>query len=450
MTNAAAMGLRVGVPLGAATLAILVGSAAVQEPTLAIAACALPLVGALLVSPGARMLIVSGGALLVFQSSAEVSGTKSAYLGLYVVALTGAIGALLLRAVPNRRSPEHLLLATGTLFIALSAVSLIVSRMYGVPLTGWARDVFPYLMFGAAPLFAIDFARGLSRRVLMVTSVSVAAFATASFFLAWIDRRGTAVFDAERLGFSSFLLAASLVTLCAAHALWPGAQRYAWAALGAISFLALLATGTRSTLVTGVGVGVALLLAPTTPRARLAGGLALACAVLGLGVLGVKGGLVQNVVDFEATTQRLSTFTSAVADPASDQSLALRQAQTRAALALFEEAPLTGSGPGHPIEWNAGRGYFGRTFFVDSPAGFLAKFGLLGLTVLAFVCVLVVRFITITCARNGPSGLALIAFLSTVTVWSTLGTPFDDKGLSIAYTFLLALTIQEYWARDAQ
>ena len=131
------------------------------------------------------------------------------------------------------------------------------------------------------------------------------------------------------------------------------------------------------------------------------------------------------------------------------QGLQQRRLQTNAALGMFKKAPALGIGPGHPIPWNA-PGYRSEDYFVDSPVGFLAKFGIIGVVALLAFLILLCRFLRQIRARTTVSGLSLIAFLVTIAMWSLLGTPFDDKGMALALGFLLAMTLREVRKEHAQ
>jgi hypothetical protein len=76
---------------------------------------------------------------------------------------------------------------------------------------------------------------------------------------------------------------------------------------------------------------------------------------------------------------------------------------------------------------------------------FPAKFGLLGLLVLAFVIVKYVSFVRLIRRGRDPTvvQLALIGYLVFVAVISPLVMPLDDKGLSFGLILLVALALQE-------
>lgn len=74
--------------------AALMGALVANKPNAAITLGLVPLALLLLASPLARLLVVSFGALLTFQSSSDVSTLKSVYLLCFLVALVGTLASL--------------------------------------------------------------------------------------------------------------------------------------------------------------------------------------------------------------------------------------------------------------------------------------------------------------------------------------------------------------------
>ena len=432
--------------LGTAAAALLAGVLAAEDSRLALGFAFVPLLWLLLTSAIARLLVVSFGALLTFQSTSDASALKAAYLFCFVVSLTGAL--LSIRrdrsAAPGHRI--RMVIAAGGVILLLVGLSFVPALLYGTPLIDWLRDGFSYLFFGGSVLLAIDYARHISARTLTAVFVSCGALATASFFLSWIDRRGIGEVGTTELGFSSFFLSIALIAFAMAKTQWPGSHRFRWSVVAALAMLALFATATRSSLVAVVAVILVLILAPTSLGARALGASMVVAVTVGIGMLALQGGVASDLIDVEKTSARLATVTSAVTDPSSDQGLQGRRFQTRGAMELFKTAPVMGVGPGHPIP---GSGYSNTTegYFVDTPAGFLAKFGVVGVIGLLAFLWLLRRFLAESKARATPAGLGLIAFLAAIIVWSVLGTPFDDKGTGLALGLLLALTVQETESR---
>jgi hypothetical protein len=428
--------------LPVAAVAIVVGVLVAEQSRLVLVLAFVPLFWLLLTSALTRLLVVSFGALLTFQNTSDVSALKAVYLLCFIVSLTGALLSLSRDGSTAPGRPTRRIAVAGGVILLLVGLSFVPALLYETPLIDWLRDGFSYLFFGGSVLLAIDYARHIPTRTLTAVFVSCGVLATASFFLSWIHRRGIGELGVTELGFSSFLLSIALIAFAVAKTQWPGSHRFQWSVIAALAMLALLATATRSSLVALVAVIVVLTLAPTSLRARALGASVLVTVTIGVGFLALRGGIASDLIDVEKTRARIATVTSAVEDPSSDVSLRGRRLQTHAAMETFESAPIMGVGPGHPI---SGSGYSGTEdgYFVDSPAGFLAKFGAIGLIGLIAFLWLLAQFLAEAKARTTPAGLALIAFLVTGIAWSVLGTPFDDKGTGLALGLLLALTIQE-------
>lgn len=429
-----------------AALALLVGALLAVSPQLALGAVVLAAAPMLALSPLARLSYLIFGAVLVFQSSSEASAVKAAYLAGFAIALCAAAGSLRRSAPLHPRLPG--LIASCLGLAALVALTLPVALLNGTSSLDWARDAFAYLLFATAPVFAVDAALRLRRTVVERIFLTAATLATASFVVTWLARRGFGQLELSRLAFASFLFPIAVVAYSVSRALWPGRWRLVWAAAAAAVTLGMLATATRASLVVIIALSVALAVAPVAPASKLVGLAALAASVSALALLALRGGVFADVVDVPAAVGRLSTITSASTDPSRDFSLLARQAQTRASLELFRSSPLLGHGLGYPIEWEAPRDAFGARFhstsyLVDSPAGFLAKLGVVGVLAMGAVLVQLARLVVTAEARASAAGTALIAFGVSAAAWSALQTPFDDKGLALAVLLLLALLLHD-------
>lgn len=426
--------------VAAGVYAVLVAWLATIRPEAAIALAVAPAALFLLTSASVRVVVVVFGALLTFQSSTEVSELKA----LYFLAVAGSTFAALssISRHPLCKAERHLATSAFLVF-ALVIVSAVPMSIFDTPASDWARDSFSYFLFGAALILAIDFSRSVEHRFLTVVFLVCGTVGTLSFLLTWIVRRDTGEVGLDGLGFSSFLLAIALVAYATTRALWPGRYRALSTAGAAAAMLALVGTATRSSAVALVAVGIAVALSPLSAGRRLVAVSTVVGVVIAATVLVISGGVAQRLVDVDRTTERLQTVTAIATDPSRDMSLALRRAQTQASLDQFTTSPLVGYGPGHAIEWRASRGYSGDGYFVDSPAGFLAKFGLLGAGLIALALFSIAKAIVALNARRTVAGTSLIAFAGATLSWSALGTPFDDKGLALAASLMLAMTIQE-------
>jgi O-antigen ligase len=163
--------------------------------------------------------------------------------------------------------------------------------------------------------------------------------------------------------------------------------------------------------------------------------------VVTLGVQGLIGitGARRDV--FDARVQLLRHTASS-----SDQSYTDRLAQTTAAWHAFERSPIFGVGPGYTFRWVDPAGNEQAAPTIDSPAEYLAKFGLLGLWPLVVLAWAFRRTLQALRRRTGErtiAQLALIGLAGAVVGWCVLGVPFDDKGLASGLMLLLAIALSE-------
>src|SRR5688500_13508829 len=99
-----------------------------------------------------RIALVVFGGMVALQSSASLDLTKRAYLASVVVCLVGALAA-----VWARRGTVQVRIAgpwwpTSAALAALLAISFLVARSDGTPITAWVRDVASYGLFATVPI----------------------------------------------------------------------------------------------------------------------------------------------------------------------------------------------------------------------------------------------------------------------------------------------------------
>ena len=130
---------------------------------------------------------------------------------------------------------------------------------------------------------------------------------------------------------------------------------------------------------------------------------------------------------------------------ASDASYNERIQQTNVAWNTFQSAPAFGTAPGTTFQWVTQDRKPVAGSLLDTPLTFPAKYGLLGLLVLAFAIVKYVSFVRGIRRGRDPTvvQLALIGYLIFVALISPLVMPLDDKGLSFGLILLVALALHE-------
>jgi hypothetical protein len=154
--------------------------------------------------------------------------------------------------------------------------------------------------------------------------------------------------------------------------------------------------------------------------------------------LGATGG------DTSRLLARFESIGRLLGNPGSDSSLLDRLAQTNAGLQSFLSAPISGVGAGHLFRWQDGLGLARESFILDAPTGFLAKFGLTGVAVAVAGTVLMIRWPRARGSRASTAAAAWTGFMAIAATWFLLfGSPWEDKGFSLAVGLLIAVASRE-------
>ena len=430
-----------------AVLALLVsigvGIAIVWRPVLAVLPLGALLSALLLVEGRARTVFVLLGGLFALQGAGGVGSQKQAFLAVFGSAFVGA----LLNVWKLRRTAAYdlarPLIGASIAFAGLAFISLGIANRHGTTKVDWLRDVTPYLLFASVPVFALDAQAVFARRALVRLLVALGSIGSLSFAVVWLQRRGIASLPLTHLGLASVLAPAALFAFAMAVALHESAHRTRWLVLAGGIMSLLVSTGTRSTLVLLVAP-LAIAAASRRRRAtrtfRLA---AIAPVAVGLALLFTIGIVVASGADAGLLRQRVSLL-AASGSAKSDASANDRRQQAQIAWGVFKSSPIFGVGPGHLFEWTPQGGQPRSSFVLDTPLTFLAKFGIAGLIVLAFVVARFWRFVrrlTRNVAEPLVTNLALTGYLGVVVASATLAPPFEDKGLSFALILLVALSL---------
>ena len=394
-------------------------------------------------SPRSRILFLIFGGLLVFQSSDELTPQKMLFIMGLGVSIVGAY--LRARESPARavRHDVAPLFRVSIAFVLLVVASLPVALVHGTLLTAWLRDVSPYLLFAAAPLFALDAATAFSERGLRRLLVVAGTAGCAAFAAHWLSRRGI-VDVPNAFGLPTFLLGAALFSYAMAVVLEGDRHRLRWLALASAVAAAFLSTGTRSTVVLAAAP-LAIVVGSRRHFARRSIRLAVVLpAVAALVVIGYQSFVQATGADRRALEGRMALVLRT--GGSGDRSYFDRRSQTAAAWAVFKDAPVLGAGPGHPITWVDSFGATISSANVDSPASFFAKFGLLGLVPALILAVSFVELLRRLHARSGRRTIGqfgLIGFAGVFVAWSTLGMPLEDKGFASGFLLLVAVALRE-------
>jgi hypothetical protein len=424
-------------------LSVAVGTLLVSRPLLALLPLAALATVLLLVDGRARAAFLLFGGMFLLQTPTGLDTNKLAFLAGALVAFIGAFLRVQgLRHTPAYRLAEPLLTASLAL-AALAALSVPVAYLNGIPQKDWLRDIDPYLLLAAAPVFALDAQAAFSRKALVKLLVAVGTLGALSFAVLWLQRRGIAHLPVDRLAVATLFVPAALFAYAMSAGLQGAVARIRWFLLAAFVFAMLISTSTRSTLALiaapfAIAFGVRRNLTARSIRLALIGPLA----------VGLTLAIAQTVImvsgsDEDALSRRIEIIKSTGSETG-DASYSDRQTQTRVAWETFEENELVGAGAGASFEWKPQGLPLTSSATLDTPLTFPAKFGLVGLAVLLLIAGAYWVFI-----RNLGRGvstvahLALIGYLAVAVLLAILGNPFEDKGLSFGLILVLALALKE-------
>jgi O-antigen ligase len=411
--------------------------------TLVLLTAALLTTAPLLFSARARTLFILFGGLLVFQSSDQLTPPKLYFLMGTAVCVAGALRNYGRLADDPARSDIGPLLAASRAFALLILVSLFVAIADGTPQKPWLRDVTPYLLFAAAPLMAYDAQTVWSHRALRRLLVFAGLVGTAAFAAQWLSNRHIVNISSVP-ALPTFFLGAALFATAMAIVLEGERRRLPWLLLASTILAALVATGTRSTFIF-VAVPLAIIVGARRHFARRSIRFAIIVpAVAALVLVGVEALITFTGADRSALTSRFQVLGET--GTSSDLSYQDRLIQTRVAWDAFKTSPVLGVGPGHQFEWVDPSQFEHQQTTVDSPAEYLAKFGLLGLwplIVLAWAVARTLRRLQLRAGERTVGQLAVIGLAGAFVAWWALAVPFNDKGLPMGFLLLLALALSE-------
>lgn len=404
-----------------------------------------------------RIALVVFGGMTALQSSASLDLTKLAYLAVVVVCLAGALTAVWTR----RRTAQVRLagpwIAASAALAALLAISFLVARSDGTPITDWVRDIAAYALFATVPVFALDPQARSSRTLIVAMLVLAGLLGGVSWAVEWLGRREILELPFDRFVFPSPQLPGMLYLFAVASALTTSRRRAFWVGLAGLTLALFLVTGTRSSLLLPIS---ALAMGVVAGKARIGTSLrvfalhgivavALVLAFqLGVAFAADRGSEEPVGIPVDSPSSapdvlgdRYGSLPATIGNPVSDASIKERLAQYEAAWRLFLSSPIVGVGPGHPIDWVDVSGYPRSAFTADTPLVMPAKFGLLG--ILVFISFGLAYAATVKTAlrrdRRSPVTLTLAGFGFLAIVGIPLGFLIEDKGSSLAIMLLLAL-----------
>ncbi|MEA2451246.1 MAG: hypothetical protein QOG63_3178, partial [Thermoleophilaceae bacterium] len=366
-------------------------------------------------------------------------GAAKALFLAFVLAVAAVALPRAIALVRDKGAAERRLLIACAALGAWLVVSLPIALAHGTAATEWLRDASAYGLLVVAPVLAILLRSDAGPRWVGRVVVLAGAVCAASFFVYWLSVREYADLPIARLLLPSFYLPAALVAYASARALRvTGLSRAAWIAAAAAVLVVLAATGSRISAIL-VAAPLALLALPGRRRALAA---VAAAAVVLVGVLALLGPVlgVQN-----SAIDRLASAKDFFVQPSNDPSWRERSQEARNAVDSWSGSPIVGVGPGHHFHWRNIRGTPHDSFLIDSPAAYLAKFGIVGVVLLLALAAALADFIRRRLREGGELAFgaeALLGFCAIALLGFFVGVPMEDKGFPLAVLLLCALAIR--------
>lgn len=396
-----------------------------------------------------RLGAVTVGGILVLQSTESLDAPKMAYLLVAIAAIAIALFRLpSVRHTPAFGAMLPLLIAM-TVLLAVIGVSLPVALTHGTTAMDWLRDAAAYALFAVVALVALD-AHRAHHRALLGLALVVSGLSMASYILAWLDIRSIAQAPLERLVLPSGALASLFFLVTSAYSFRPSRRQILWAAAAGATLGLFLIIGTRARI---PFVVLPLVLAAVSSRGVRATFPSWAVQYVVAAAVVVAVPVVQELTTpvetppeqrpTEVIGRRVDSIDDLVVNPGGDPSMRERVSQTVGAWNVFAANPVMGAGPGLSIEWTDWEGKPQAGWDLDSPVLILAKFGFFGaLAALAWLAAFGRVTATVFGRIRGTPEFVLLTGQIVVFLYASIfSPPMQDKGMSFALMFVLALVL---------
>jgi O-antigen ligase len=390
-------------------------------------------------STGIQIGIVLVGGLVLLHGEDRLTPVKLAYLVVTgLVVLNATAHSLHLRKTAIGRSVAPLFVSSLAL-LGMLGISFLVAAGNEGTASDWLRDSSPYLLLAATPFLAVSLRATSSPGFVKGLLVATGGLTAISFWIYFASRRNLPSPGSEFL-LPSFYLPAALFAYATTVAIRERRRAWLWTllAFGVLSLIFL--SGTRTTLIFLAAPVVVLLLASRRGPVLARIAVALIAFVVAWTVTLPAGG-----VGTQEATQRLTRTI------AGDQSVRDRSRQTEAARRTWEEHPILGVGPGHFFQWD-NSGFTTRSFTIDTPVSYVAKFGVPGLLFLVIAGISLTMFcrerLRDPISREGAT--ALVGFTAIAVAGIPFFVPIEDKGFALGWLLLLTLALPDRSSSPAE
>lgn len=406
------------------------------QPRLLLGAIAAGLALICLLYPWGRVLWITLGGVVTLGGSSGASAPKLAWFaGLLFCALVAWRQSGTVRSEPWAAPFRRVFLGSWVM-LGLLAVWAAVGLSHGATITDVLRDGLNYALIVLAPLLALDAARHMKTAAVDKLIVVVSLAATVGFAITFITRRGVGTLDVEALLLPSNSLMALGVALGTVRAAAGERLRWRWMLLPPTVIAGQLVTGTRTGFLLVLGVVGAL-------GRRSRGGVPLlrlvtTMAAAGAALVAIVGLLANRLVEPGFLEKRFAELLNVFSGGfASDQSGVLRLAAQEIALRIWHANPTWGLGLGAHFPDPTGTKPF-ALYTLDTPAIYLAKFGVVGLGVLLIALGLLLSPL-VTIRDFLPERTVMRAWLLVMLGLALLNPATEDKGFGMTLLLLLLL-----------
>jgi len=385
-----------------------------------------------LVNPRARLAWFCLGGLALFDSGEGLGLIKIAYTATSLAFAVIAVNSIYKqrRALPRATLAILLTSIAYMAVIVLVLVPLAIFSM-GVRPSEAIRDGVTHALPAVGVFFGIEAGAGASRQARYIITGGVCSLAVAQFALTWMTRRGATEGQYYFLGSRAMLALALLFFLVVAI----GKRGVVIGTIGASATVAsALLSGNRSSILMFIGVP-AMAIGSHGKRIslrRISRPALIASAMAALFLLYVVPRTPYAEFVSARTDALYTLFRTGIE---SDASAASRLAITDRALALFAQDPLLGIG-------------IGGIPNVDSPAVYLAKFGLIGTAVIAAYFLFLFSRLYRTAPRHGMGAPLTMGWGVALLASCISATPTSDPGLAIGIALLTLFCFSEAICED--
>ena len=378
-------------------------------------------------SAPARLLAFLIGALWTLGGEAEIGLGKIVYGALTI--LLGILSAINLGSSnkwQNLKIRKPLLVLV--IFLVLAIVGALLNQSQN-DVISFMRQFVLYTMLVSGPIVALDAAAEISRRNVILLIAALGILSSLSFLIDWVSRRGVTNLDFSRFALATMLLPAACFPILILEGYFARSafRRILGISAGATIPTFLLLSGTRSALAVLSGL-IVLGGKRVRQKVPIVSLLFLSFAVFLISLIFITFLGPVFLKDGSFLSQRFSSlglFLSGSGEQ--DLSFGYRALQYQQALEVIGKSPFFGSGLGFPISYT-----------LDTPLITPVRVGLSGtLTATLLLLSIFKQLLSLENAGKGTRGrTAALSFAITLVAFIPFGSPFEDRGLSLALTVI--------------